>query len=82
MGQTWSKPVLANIRYNNKITRVMIVGGGYDACYENPQFRLGNANQLNMVVAVIRLKRKVMQSTLLMLKLVSVYGGLAPLVPI
>lgn len=44
MGQTWSKPVLANIRYNNKITRVMIVGGGYDACYENPQFRLGNAN--------------------------------------
>lgn len=44
MGQTWSKPVLANIRYNNKITRVMIVGGGYDACYENPQFRLGNTN--------------------------------------
>ena len=44
MGQTWSKPVLANIRINNKITRVMIVGGGYDACYENPRFVLGTAN--------------------------------------
>ncbi|MBJ9372207.1 pilus assembly protein PilY [Acinetobacter sp. TGL-Y2] len=44
MGQTWSKPVLANIRYNNQITRVMIVGGGYDMCYENPRFRLNASN--------------------------------------
>ncbi|WP_425426810.1 PilC/PilY family type IV pilus protein [Acinetobacter populi] len=44
MGQTWSKPVIANVRYNNKITRVMIVGGGYDICYENPRFRLGTTN--------------------------------------
>lgn len=44
MGQTWSKPVLANIRYNNKITRVMIVGGGYDMCYENPRFTLNTVN--------------------------------------
>lgn len=41
MGQSWSKPVLTNIRYNNKITRVMIVGGGYDQCYENPKFEFG-----------------------------------------
>lgn len=41
LGQTWSKPVLANVRYNGKITRVMIVGGGYDQCYENPNFSLG-----------------------------------------
>lgn len=40
MGQSWSKPVLANIRYNNEIRRVMIVGGGYDACYEDPTFTL------------------------------------------
>ena len=40
MGQSWSKPVLANIRYNNAIKRVMIVGGGYDACYEDPAFTL------------------------------------------
>lgn len=44
MGQTWSKPVLANIRYKNKIRRVMIVGGGYDMCYEDPRFRLGQNN--------------------------------------
>lgn len=41
LGQTWSKPVLANVRYNGVITRVMIVGGGYDQCYENPNFSLG-----------------------------------------
>lgn len=42
MGQSWSKPVLANIRHNNVIKRVMIVGGGYDQCYENPRFSLGS----------------------------------------
>ncbi|MFV5426706.1 pilus assembly protein PilY [Acinetobacter towneri] len=41
MGQSWSKPVLANVRYGNTIKRVMIIGGGYDQCYENPNFRLG-----------------------------------------
>lgn len=46
LGQTWSKPVLANVRYNGAIKRVMIVGGGYDACYENPRFRL-NASVSN-----------------------------------
>jgi type IV pilus assembly protein PilY1 len=38
MGQSWSKPVLANVRYNNVITRVMLIGGGYDVGYENPSF--------------------------------------------
>lgn len=44
MGQTWSKPVIANIRYQGKPRRVMIVGGGYDMCYEDPRFRLGQDN--------------------------------------
>ncbi|WP_218949517.1 VWA domain-containing protein [Acinetobacter sp. YH12251] len=44
MGQSWSKPVLINIRYKGVPTRAMVVGGGYDACYENPRFRLGVAN--------------------------------------
>lgn len=43
LGQTWSKPVLANVRYNNAITRVMIVGGGYDECYESPTFALASS---------------------------------------
>lgn len=46
MGQSWSKPVLANIRYNGVITRVMIVGGGYDTCYENPRFKLGTSGNV------------------------------------
>lgn len=40
MGQSWSKPILTNIRYAGKIRRVMIVGGGYDKCYEDPRFTL------------------------------------------
>lgn len=44
MGQSWSKPVLANVRYDNKIKRVMFIGGGYDMCYENPRFKLGVEN--------------------------------------
>ncbi len=38
MGQSWSKPVLANIRYGNTIKRVMIVGGGYDTNYESSTY--------------------------------------------
>ena len=40
MGQSWSKPVVANIRYQGKVRRVVIVGGGYDKCYEDPRFTL------------------------------------------
>lgn len=50
MGQSWSRPTLANIRYNGAVKRVMIVGGGYDTCYEDPRFRLestGNRNDLS-----------------------------------
>ena len=43
MGQSWSKPVLANIRYNGSIKRVMIVGGGYDQCYEKPNITLSDS---------------------------------------
>lgn len=43
MGQSWSKPVLASVRFGGKIKRVMIVGGGYDQCYENPSFKLGGS---------------------------------------
>ncbi|OIG80224.1 pilus assembly protein PilY [Acinetobacter baumannii] len=43
MGQSWSKPVLANIRYNGSIRRVLIVGGGYDQCYEKSNITLTDA---------------------------------------
>lgn len=38
MGQSWSKPTLANIRFNNQVRKVMIVGGGYDSVYETPNY--------------------------------------------
>ncbi|WP_372403632.1 pilus assembly protein [Acinetobacter piscicola] len=41
MGQSWSKPVLGNIRINGVIKRVMFISGGYDTCYEDPRFKLG-----------------------------------------
>lgn len=40
MGQSWSKPTLAKVRFDNKLRDVMIVGGGYDYnVYENHQSR-------------------------------------------
>lgn len=46
MGQSWSKPTLAKIRFGNSIKKVMIVGGGYDSAYESanyvPQVSLGS----------------------------------------
>ncbi|WP_213067210.1 PilC/PilY family type IV pilus protein [Acinetobacter sp. CFCC 10889] len=41
MGQSWSKPVLGNIRINGAIKRVLFISGGYDTCYEDPRFKLG-----------------------------------------
>ena len=35
MGQSWSKPTLAKIRFGNSVKKVMIVGGGYDSVYES-----------------------------------------------
>ncbi|WP_160240918.1 PilC/PilY family type IV pilus protein [Acinetobacter indicus] len=43
MGQSWSKPTLINLRINGKPKRAMVVGGGYDMCYENPRFKLASA---------------------------------------
>ena len=76
MGQSWSKPVLANIRYNNAIKRVMIVGGGYDQCYEDPTFTLAPVAAGNDgSTCAKRVQQKVMLFILLMPKLVSVCGG-------
>jgi type IV pilus assembly protein PilY1 len=52
MGQSWSKPVLANVRYNNVITRVMIVGGGYDPRYEDPNYAPGTDVKGNTVYMI------------------------------
>ncbi|WP_180088961.1 pilus assembly protein [Acinetobacter sp. YH12219] len=38
MGQSWSKPSLAYIRWNGEKKLAMIVGGGYDKEYEDPAF--------------------------------------------
>ncbi|MFW1799744.1 PilC/PilY family type IV pilus protein [Acinetobacter nematophilus] len=38
MGQSWSKPTVAYIKWNGQRKLAMIVGGGYDIKYENPSF--------------------------------------------
>ncbi|QER38449.1 pilus assembly protein PilY [Acinetobacter suaedae] len=35
MGQSWSKPTITQVYWKGQLKRVMIVGGGYDARYEN-----------------------------------------------
>lgn len=39
MGESWSKPTLAYIKWNGKRKLAMIVGGGYDRQYEDPAFK-------------------------------------------
>lgn len=39
MGQSWSKPTLAKIRFGNSVKKVMIVGGGYDPVYEGLSYQ-------------------------------------------
>lgn len=39
MGQSWSKPTLAKIRFGNLVKKVMIVGGGYDDAYETDGYQ-------------------------------------------
>ncbi|MFI4955081.1 MAG: hypothetical protein ACHP9Y_04120, partial [Gammaproteobacteria bacterium] len=41
MGQSWSKPTITTVNWAGKRRLVMIVGGGYDPCFENPNFQLG-----------------------------------------
>lgn len=38
MGQSWSKPTVAYIKWNGQRKLAMIVGGGYDMEYEDPTF--------------------------------------------
>lgn len=60
MGQSWSKPTLANIRFNNQVRKVMIVGGGYDPAYETadyiPQNSLGSTTTTTTTGPVISTK--------------------------
>ncbi|WP_105244720.1 PilC/PilY family type IV pilus protein [Psychrobacter sp. Marseille-P5312] len=42
MGQTWGKPELGYVKSGGKRVMVSFLPGGYDACYENTQFKLGN----------------------------------------
>lgn len=46
MGQSWSKPTIANVQWKGKRRLVMFVGGGYDSGYET-----FNYNQTNGVGA-------------------------------
>ena len=44
LGKVWSEPVTGQIKVgtgSNSVKDVIIFGGGYDECYEDPTFRLG-----------------------------------------
>ena len=42
MGQSWSKPTIANVQWKGKRRLVMFVGGGYDAGYETFNYNQDN----------------------------------------
>lgn len=43
LGQTWSKPLEASVLTPQGQRDVLIFGGGYDMCYENPMFTLDDS---------------------------------------
>lgn len=43
LGQTWSKPLEASVLTPQGQRDVLIFGGGYDMCYENPMFKLDDS---------------------------------------
>ncbi|ERL55322.1 pilus assembly protein [Psychrobacter aquaticus] len=49
MGQTWGKPTLGYVKSGGKKVMVSFLPGGYDACYEDPKFKL--ATTVNTSVA-------------------------------
>ncbi len=46
LGQTWGKPVVTRIRYNNKPHLVVVISGGYDEKYEDSTFKSANATDV------------------------------------
>ncbi|MDO4427348.1 MAG: PilC/PilY family type IV pilus protein [Moraxella sp.] len=51
LGQTWSKPLHATVQTGSKVTDkldVLIFGGGYDMCYENPLFKLNDPSNTDV----------------------------------
>lgn len=42
MGQSWSKPTIAWVKYGGTKRLVMFVGGGYDTAYETPNYEQTN----------------------------------------
>lgn len=44
MGQTWGKPTLGYVKSGGKKVMVSFLPGGYDACYEDPTFKLNTTN--------------------------------------
>lgn len=48
MGQTWGKPTLGYVKSGGKRVMVSFLPGGYDACYENPKFKLSTVDTANL----------------------------------
>lgn len=47
LGQVWARPLAATVKTGAKTTdqqQVIFVSGGYDMCYENPRFTLGDSS--------------------------------------
>lgn len=43
MGQSWSKPTIARVKWKGKSQLVMIVGGGYDIAFDAPDYKANTA---------------------------------------
>jgi type IV pilus assembly protein PilY1 len=49
MGQTWGKPSVGFVTVGGKKTMVNFLPGGYDVCYEKPEFKLSSGSTLSLI---------------------------------
>lgn len=47
MGQTWAQPTIGYVKRNGKRVMVNFLPGGYDVCYENPEFKLNSTDAVS-----------------------------------
>ena len=50
LGQTWSKPLVAKVKWQGVERRVLFFGGGYDPKHDNPNYAVNTSGQMGNTI--------------------------------